>query len=556
MKTTQTLPRLSLILEMFYSGKKASPKVQMIICFFLLMQSFANAEESKFYGIYPQNEFRLEHSKCTNCLYEKYINWYFSNEYFYAPSASTKAPVVNTSKSGLDDLVENEHTLPAVVWVGAKDKISNASILPKDSVIIDNDLNKQFKYRLPVKMEGVVNFWDSSSDDFFSKRNVRVTGEIQDQFFLTKTFWPIDYKLSIDSPAEALSNQEFIESFVREPVDFKTPYTQTVLWKNASSFNAPKYIVAFVLNGGEGNGRNGGHFSIGTGILEKDGDYSSILINNFYNLSDNDKGIIAAPTPLDKYLGDVNSGQSFYRSTYITFAVFDSPKVPQQIQSALNRLYVHYYRGDFDYHPALNNCSGISLDVVRALGWNVSANYPDYWWLSYIAYSYALLKNRDIDLAQTAMYFVGEESTRLLPAQVFKHITLDLLSIASNRSVSNTPMVNSIQKDLSSIHLVRIPQFPSARFLGEPPVFSVQEYLKRGRVSADQVNTNVFKSKPLPESYLDGFAKNKPKQKILLAPLAFFVTIMIIFILLSLFCIRKFLQYFKKKWPNKTKQFY
>ena len=79
-----------------------------------------------------------------------------------------------------------------------------------------------------------------------------------------------------------------------------------------------------MLNGAQGDDDEalGGHFGLATGRVGADGDMSKWLVNNYYNLGSNsEKGIIAAATPMDKYLMDVNNGQSYYRPSYMLVAV-------------------------------------------------------------------------------------------------------------------------------------------------------------------------------------------------------------------------------------------
>jgi hypothetical protein len=55
-----------------------------------------------------------------------------------------------------------------------------------------------------------------------------------------------------------------------------------------------------------------------TGRVRSDGRIGNWLVDNFYTLdAESEKGIVAAPVPLDAYLGDLNSGQSWYRPSYL-----------------------------------------------------------------------------------------------------------------------------------------------------------------------------------------------------------------------------------------------
>jgi hypothetical protein len=54
------------------------------------------------------------------------------------------------------------------------------------------------------------------------------------------------------------------------------------------------------------------------------------IINNL--ASNSEKGIIAASTQLDNYLADLNSGQSYYRPSYMLVAIFKTDSLPAKFQ--------------------------------------------------------------------------------------------------------------------------------------------------------------------------------------------------------------------------------
>ena len=102
--------------------------------------------------------------------------------------------------------------------------------------------------------------------------------------------------------------------------------------------------------------------------MEADGNWSRWLVNNFYNLDSNsEKGIIAAATPMDKYLMDLNNGQNFYWPSYMLVAVLKTDTTPSQYQAAINRVYNHFYHHDFVYDHALGNILSSLLIIYVAL---------------------------------------------------------------------------------------------------------------------------------------------------------------------------------------------
>ena len=90
------------------------------------------------------------------------------------------------------------------------------------------------------------------------------------------------------------------------------------------------------------------------------------LVNNFYTLdSESEKGIIAAVVPLDNYLGDLNSGQAWYRPSYMLVASLKDGRTAEHLQSALNRVYNQFYRHQIAYQHACANCAGTSVTTSR-----------------------------------------------------------------------------------------------------------------------------------------------------------------------------------------------
>jgi len=68
-------------------------------------------------------------------------------------------------------------------------------------------------------------------------------------------------------------------------------------------------------------------------------------VNNFYNLdSFSEKGTIAAPVTMDNYLMDINSGQSYYRPSYMLVAVLNHPRTAVAYQGGVQRVFNHFYQ--------------------------------------------------------------------------------------------------------------------------------------------------------------------------------------------------------------------
>ncbi|MBC8040760.1 MAG: hypothetical protein H7Y06_09475 [Opitutaceae bacterium] len=137
---------------------------------------------------------------------------------------------------------------------------------------------------------------------------------------------------------------------------------------------SPFFVLAFMLNGAQGDDDEsyGGHFAVATGQFGAKGEWGDWLVNNFYNLgSVSEKGIIAATLPMDAYMADLNSGQSWYRPSYMLVAVLKAGRAAALYQEAIGRVFHHFYRQDFEYRHAGANCAGLSMDTLRSIGWRL-----------------------------------------------------------------------------------------------------------------------------------------------------------------------------------------
>ena len=134
------------------------------------------------------------------------------------------------------------------------------------------------------------------------------------------------------------------------------------------------------------------------------------MVNNFYNLdSFSEKGIVASMLPMDNYLMDINSGQSYYRPSYMLVAVLKSDTTAQAYQGAIQRVYNHFYRHDFRYRHASANCSGISMDTLRSLGWNIPTQGPTSYVKAVAAYPYMSVKEMSFKSGKESYDYMIEE---------------------------------------------------------------------------------------------------------------------------------------------------
>jgi hypothetical protein len=253
-----------------------------------------------------------------------------------------------------------------------------------------------------------------------------------------------------------------------------------------------------MLNGAQGDDddAHGGHFALVTGRVDPEGAMGDWLANNFYSLDlVSEKGILASMLPLDNYLADLNSGQAWYRPSYLLVAVLRNESVACRIQGALERTYNHFYRHQLVYRHATMNCASISVDVLRAIGWRVPSRGATSWIAGALSVPYFVLRKRNLRTATEAFDYLTEDQTRLLPAAAFEEVGADLLRMATGAlGRAPTPLEATLAQDLEAIFFLRVPQLPSSRAWGDYPVVSAREY--HARVPSDPAKRQVI---PLPE---------------------------------------------------------
>ena len=86
------------------------------------------------------------------------------------------------------------------------------------------------------------------------------------------------------------------------------------------------------------------------------------------------------------------------------------------MQSALNRVYNQFYRHQLLYYHPSDNCTSISIDTLRALGWPCRRAGRRIALLAWLAFPFVALKERSFGKAKLAFDYLVTDQTRLLPA--------------------------------------------------------------------------------------------------------------------------------------------
>jgi len=509
-------------------------------------------------GLYQANDMRLTNGTCADCPTIPQALWYFQQELIAV--AKPDQPVAGFSKNenaqqdvkswSINPSAADLNALPPLVWLGSNEVITKAD-LAADGKAIKLDDGANFAFNIAPKIPTNLSYFDDSSLKFFSQRPVRLRGETIKTAdgisqFTARTIWPLDFNIPSNQPAQPLSNEETLQTLVRaNQGGAQSPYQTRVLWSRDAGEShdwKDKAVLGVMLNGAQGDDdeAHGGHFGIVTGRFEADGNWSRWLVNNFYNLDAyGEKGIVSAVTPADKYLMDLNNGQSYYRPSYMLVAVFKNQTVPQQYQAAINRVYNHFYRHDFVYEHAKANCAGISVDTLRSLGWNFPQRGNGGLLKATAAYFYVAATSGSLKSAHDIYEYITTEDTQLNPAAAFDALGEDMLSLTQNKtSRTLSPLEQTMSNDIEAIVMVHIPQIPSSRAFGQAPVYSFDEYLKRAPADHSQWKIIPTTPRPFPDELRDGLALTQEKPSLVPWPvglLSLGLVFLVIWVLRKLF---------------------
>jgi hypothetical protein len=452
------------------------------------------------YGLYPQSDFRVTDGRCRDCATIPQALWYFEEETIAVPKPHIR---VATFARGLDagaDLrgwlesrtPESPPGYPQLVWIGAPQVLSGVRLASGTTTV--ESANARLRFELVPKIALNRAYFDASSVRFFRERPVKIRGTIDGDTIVARTIWPEDFRLERAAPARTLDSTLPVTLALRALIrsdphgGAQSPFAVWSLWQRDSARDAlapGRAALGIILNGAQGDDdeAHGGHFALVTGVVQEDGAIGDWLTNNFYSLDIfSEKGIIAAPVPLDNYLADLNSGQNWYRPSHMLVAILRDPRAPSLLQGAFNRVYNQFWRHQLVYRHATMNCASISVDVLRRIGWEIPARGPAGRLIAALAFPLFVLKERSIAKACTAFDYLWEDQTRLLPAVAFEEIGARLFALATVASAQRSPaaeLARMIAEDVEAIYFVRIPQFPSSRAFGDAPVVTPWEFRSR-----------------------------------------------------------------------------
>jgi len=165
-------------------------------------------------------------------------------------------------------------------------------------------------------------------------------------------------------------------------------------------------------------------------------------------------------------------------------------------------VYNQFYRHQLAYYHADANCTSISVDALRALGWDIPRRGPTSRWLAWLAFPLIVAAERSLARAKVAFDYMCTDQTRLLPAAALEEAYASVYALVTGRRREGT-LGQLLAADVEGIALVRIPQFPSSRAFGGAPVTSLREY--RARLPADKSKMQIVPvpPRPFPETLRD-----------------------------------------------------
>jgi hypothetical protein len=473
---------------------------------------------STVFGLYQGTDFRLTNGSCKDCPASKQALWYFRDDLVAVPSDGVSVGGFSPGVTAQEDVKrwyasatpEARAARPPMLWIGSTHFARDLTLTSEDRLQFADKRSVPFKTVEKIKTN--LSFYNESSKAYFAQRPLRMRGELKEGAFVARTIWPQDWTIDEKSmKPEPLAAGESLLGLVRKHANGKDEKFETrLLWEKTPAAAAAardwsgRAVIGIMLNGAQGDDdeAHGGHFAIATGRHAKGGDWSEWMVNNFYNLdSESEKGIIASMLPMDNYMADLNSGQSWYRPSYMLVAVLKSDRAPYAYQGAISRVYSHLYRHDFQYRHAGANCAGISMDTMRTLGWNIPLTGPTDKFKAYAAYPFKAFEDKSFASGLQAYNYLTEDQSRLYPAAAYEAAGRDLLNLATGAggrvaAGEATALENLLREDLEALVFVRIPQLPSSRAFGMFPVATIDEYMKRA--PADKAQWKIVPAGPRP----------------------------------------------------------
>lgn len=440
-------------------------------------------------GLYPETDFELGTGRCETCRGPREGKWYFLDE------------VIATPKTGKE----------AIVWIGSKELVTGA-VLAEDGRTLTLADGTVVPFALTPRIATNRSYWNPDSLKHLKGRTLRIRGEFMEEngvrTLVARTVWPEDYRLDLSGAvtADAATSGDIDALVASDKGGAAKPFETKLLWAKGGAARGVegKPVMGFMLNGAQGDDDEslGGHFSMFTGRVGPGGSMADWMFDNFYSMdSVSEKGIVASMVPMDKYMMDLNSGQSWYRPTYMLVMVMKDDRAPLKFQESFKDAYAKYYAHKTLYHRTYNPCTALIVDPVRAEDWNFPETGKTPSLIARAIAGMASLGSDDPSSSKDIYEVLRQEATHLYPRAAFNSVGGDVLTMAGAYgadpvSREYTDFEKTLQEDLEAVYWVRLPQIPSSRALGRDPASGFLDYF--GRVPLDRSKWQTVPSEPRP----------------------------------------------------------
>lgn len=437
-------------------------------------------------GLKPESEYELITGRsCAGCRAPREGLWYFLDDVLAVPKAGT----------------------PHLVWIGSNQMIEGA-MLSADGNSITLPSGETLPLSLVPKIAQNQSFYDLSTASFYKQRPLRLRGEIVEENgrrrFVARTIWPEDWRLDVSRlrTETADSPEDWAWLLNADDGGARAAFNARVIWERQPGARAwaGKPVMGLMLNGGQGDDdeTQAGHFSFFAGRVGPNGEMSDWLFSNFYDMDlVSEKGITAALVPMDKYMADLNSGQSFYRPSYLAVAILRDGRVPERLQERYREAYRKYYAHEVKYDRAEKACTALIIDDLREEGWNIPKTGPSDP-VSTAMVTLAMRLAGGPQAAADVRKFLRQERSRLYPRAGFEQAANDLVSLAKGPQRRLSALETMLRDDLEAVLFVLLPQIPSSRAFGREPVASTEEYFWRAPWDRSKWKTVPNASRPFP----------------------------------------------------------
>ena len=482
------------------------------------MAGVATPFEGEWFGLHEAGGYAQLRPDCEPCPVPALVRHWFRDEVAAVPVGLAPDPVPGSALSPLLDVQRwlaagggAADRPPYLVWHGSPSLIPQAAVAGAgDSIRLPGGESLALGWAPRLAQNRA--WMDESTFAWLDGRELRLRGRLEADpargtVFVARSVWPREWRLPAAASAsgQRAGSAALSDLIVRDGGGARAPFETRWLWTRSPGAPVAAHgraVLALMLNGAQGDDDEalGGHFAFATGWLHADGRIDHWLVTNFYGLGFvSEKGILPATLPLDAYMGDVNSGQAWYRPSYMLAVLLDDAHAPRLAQHALNRVLERFQRRHVEFDHARANCTGLSLDALEGAGWNYPHRGPNSRLLGTLGFFASSLMDRSFGSGRETWHYMMEEQARLLPRAGFEILGADLLAlVAGGTRRALTDFETRLRDSAVAVAWLRFPQIPSSRAWGRDPAVSPQDYLSRVPSDRSQWNTITLEPRALP----------------------------------------------------------